>query len=100
MGPIPDDCKWNVDGSTMIIEHDGKGAVMYRIVSCDEADDWEKKLHKDPLTSIRFQEGLDIALKWMQLQNGVGDFGPMCLIISVKGIPECCFHRVHQQISG
>ena len=63
MGPIPDECKWNVDGSTMIIEHDGKGAVMYRIVSCDEADDWEKKLHKDPLTSIRFQEGLSRRLQ-------------------------------------
>ncbi len=67
---------------------DGKNGAMYRIVSCDEADQWEKRLLKNPLTSIRFQRGLDMGLKWMLLDNGIGDFGKMVLILAIPGIPE------------
>ena len=87
MGKLPDCYKWNVDASTMIIEDQGKGATMYRVVSCDEAETWERKLLKDPLASLRFQQGLDMGLKWMHLANGNGDFGLMVLIIAVPGMP-------------
>lgn len=97
MGHLPDEYKYNVDGSTMIIETDGKGAPMYRVVSCNEADEWEKKLLKDPLTSIRFKEGLDMGLKWMQLTNGVGDMGAMVLIVAVPGMPPGRFFRAEVQ---
>lgn len=88
MGHLPDWYKWNVDASTMILEIDGKGVPMYRVVSCHVANTWEEQLFKNPLTSIRFQEGLDMGLKWMHLCNGNGDFGSMVLIISVPGLPQ------------
>ena len=62
MGGIPDENKANVDASTMIVTDDGNGAEMYEVVSCDKAEYYAQK---DPLTSIRFQSGLDMALKWM-----------------------------------
>ena len=77
----------------MIIEDTGKGSVMYRVVSCKEADEWEDKLLKNPLTSNRFQQGLDMALKWMQLGNGIGDFGTMVLIVSTPGMSEGRFFK-------
>jgi hypothetical protein len=88
MGDLPDQNKWNVDGSTMLIEDLGKGALMYRVVSCSEADKHEEAMLKDPLTSIRWQTGLDMGLKVMFLANGNGDFGRMCLIFAVPGMPE------------
>jgi hypothetical protein len=93
MGNLPDCNKWNVDASTMIIEDTGKGSVMYRFVSCEEADECEDKLLKNPLTSNRFQQGLDMALKWMQLGNGIGDFGTMVLIVATPGMPEGRFFK-------
>lgn len=92
MGHLPDWQKWNVDASTMIIKTTGTDAVIYRIVSNEEADAWEQKLLKDPLTTVRFQSGLDMGLKWMHLGNGNGDFGPMTLIIAVPGMPEGRFY--------
>ena len=97
MGSLPDENKWNVDASTMIYEEDGKNGAMYRIVSCDEADKWEKRLLKNPLTSIRFQSGLDMGLKWMLLDNGIGDFGKMVLILAIPGIPEGRFYAAKVQ---
>jgi hypothetical protein len=98
MGHLPDWCKYNVDASTMIIEGQGDGSDMYRVVSCAEADAWETKLLQDPLTSIRFQAGLDMGLKWMFLANGNGDFGRMVLLISVPGMPEGRFY--YAQVQG
>jgi hypothetical protein len=97
MGSIPDENKFNVDASTMIREDNGKNGTMYRIVSCEEADKWEKSLLKKPLTSIRFQSGLDMGLKWMLLDNGIGDFGKMVLILAVPGIPEGLFYAAKVQ---
>jgi hypothetical protein len=88
MGHLPDENKWNVDASTMIIEDLGKNGIMCRVVSCAEGDAWEAKLLKNPLTSVRFQSGLDMGLKWMLLDNGIGDFGKMVLIVAVPGMAE------------
>jgi hypothetical protein len=91
-GQLPPQHVWNIDASTMIIEDSGKGGQNYRVVSCHEADTWEAKLLKDPLTTTRFQSGLDMAMKWMHAGNGTGDFGRMILIISVPGIPVGSFY--------
>ena len=72
----------------MIIEDIGKGANMYRVLSCAEAAKHEDSMLKGPLTSIRWQTGLDLGLTVMFLDNGNGDFGRMCLIIAVPGMPE------------
>lgn len=97
MGHLPDSCKWNVDASTMIIEDQGKNSIMCRVVSCRQADEWQDELMKNPLSSIRFQQGLDIALKWMHLSNGNGDFGKMVLVVAVPGMPDGRFHAVQVQ---
>lgn len=39
-----------------------------------------------PLTSIRYQQDLNVFIKWNQLQNGSGDFGPVILIVAVAGL--------------
>lgn len=92
MGHLPDQNKYNVDGSVFLIESDGKGGTMYRFVSVKEATEWENKLLKNPLTSIRHQQGLDMGLKWMHLTNHVGDFGDMVLVVAVPGMPQGRFH--------
>jgi len=97
MGHIPDRYKWNVDASTMIVESTGKGSILYRIVSCKKADNWEDALLKNPLTTIRHQQGLDMGLKWMHLSNGIGDFGCMVLIVAVPGMPEGRFYYAKVQ---
>ena len=63
-----------------------------------EIADYAAKLLKDPLTSIRFQDSLSIFLKWMQLQSGMGDFGQVCLLVAVPGMPEGSYSN--QSISG
>jgi hypothetical protein len=96
-GHLPSECKWNVDASTMIIEDDGKGATMYRVVTSGEADEYEALKLKDPLTSTRFQTGLDMGLKTMCLGNANGDFGTMVLIIAVPNLPPGRFYRAKVQ---
>ena len=51
MGHLPDGCKWNLDGSTMICESDGKGGLMFRIVSSTEDDSEEDGINLNPLSS-------------------------------------------------
>ena len=97
MGHIPDRYKWNVDASTMIVESTGKGSILYRIVSCKKADNWEDALLKNPLTTIRHQQGLYMGLKWMHRSNGIGDFGCMVLIVAVPGMPEGRFYYAKVQ---
>ena len=50
------------------------------------------------VTSIRFQDSLCIFLKWMQLQSGQGDFGQVCLLVAVPGMPEGSYF--YQTIPG
>lgn len=108
LGVLPDIGKFNVDASTGISHNNGAGAAMYRVVSCRQGDYIEAEeyaaaarkasLLKDPITSIRFQDSLNIFLKWMQLNGGEGDFGQVCLIVAVPGMPEGSYH--FQRIAG
>ena len=102
LGKLPDSNKWNVDASAMIQVNGGTGAKMYRVVSCHlgdilETEDHFAKLLKHPLTSVRFQDSLNCFTKWMQLQSCNGDFGQLCLLAAMNGMPEGSFYTFQFQ---
>ena len=82
-GNHPATNKWNVDGTTCLIEPDGARGLQYRIIN--PPDDLT------PLESTRHQQGLNRLVKYLHLNNANGDFGPLCLIICVPGMPENAF---------
>ena len=83
-----------MDASTMIAMSTGKGRTQFCVVRKTPFDASGElkigacramKLEK-PLTTIRYQLDLNVFVKWNQMQNGSGDFGPVTLIVAVPGL--------------
>ena len=83
-----------MDASTMIAMALGKGRTQYCVYrrSPFKANGEQKegfcramKL-ETPLTTIRHQQDMNVFIKWNQMQNGAGDFGPLIFIVAVKGL--------------
>ena len=75
--------KWNVDGTTCLIESDGAGGLQHRIIN--PRDDLT------PLETTRHQQGLNSLVEYMHLNNANGDLGLLCVIVCVSGMPENAF---------
>ena len=86
--------RWNMDASTMIAMALGKGRTQYCVYrrSPFKANGEQKKGFcramklETPLTTIRYQQDMNVFIKWNQMQNGAGDFGPLIFIVAVKGL--------------
>ena len=83
-----------MDASTMIAMSTGKGRTQFCVVRKTPFDASGElkigacramKLEK-PLTMIRYQLDMNVFVKWNQMQNGSGDFGPVTLIVAVPGL--------------
>ena len=84
-----------MDASTLIALANGnKGSTQYCVIQKTPFDETgllkigackSMKLEV-PLTSIRWQQDMNLFIKWNQLQNGSGDFGPVILIVAVAGL--------------
>lgn len=95
-GHLPNCNKWNADGTTFVIDANGKVKFVYRL-----SEDDEKKYLGDSTGNLNYSnvgrrsEGMNefaFAIKIMHFCNAYGEVGPLVAIVAISDFPVGEFH--------